>query len=212
VAGLRDYAEWHKAYDDPDSGLSWRLREVQRFLEEALDRHVGPIQVLSLCAGDGRDLLSVLCGRGDAGRVDATLIEIHPALAERARTSAREAGLSQVEVRTLDAGDTSSYDRAAPADIVMMIGIFGNISDADVERTVKASPQLCRPGATLLWSRGRAEDDRNAAIRTWFQEAGFSELDYVERDVGSRPALGAMAYRGEPKALVAGCRLFSFLR
>jgi len=23
MTGLRDYEEWHKAYDDPNSGLSW---------------------------------------------------------------------------------------------------------------------------------------------------------------------------------------------
>ena len=33
----RDYDEWHRHYDDPDSSLSWRLRRVQQQLNTALD-------------------------------------------------------------------------------------------------------------------------------------------------------------------------------
>jgi hypothetical protein len=40
MAGLRDYDAWHHHYDDPGSGLSWRLRRVQAHLGEALDRHL----------------------------------------------------------------------------------------------------------------------------------------------------------------------------
>ncbi len=212
MSELRDYVEWHKAYDDPDSGLSWRLRVVQRYLGDAFDRHPGELRVLSLCSGDGRDLLGVLSERPDADRVRATLIELHPGIAAHARDAAAAAGLSRVEVRVADAGNSASYEGAVPADVVMLIGIFGNISDADIEKTVGAAPQLCRSGATLLWSRGRDRDDRNDAIRGWFRDVGFEELDYATHEVGGRPALGAMRYRGAARALVAGERLFTFLR
>jgi hypothetical protein len=75
---MRDYLKWHEAYDDPDSGLSWRLREVQAHIRAVLDEVAGPVGVLSLCAGDGRDVLQVLAERDDASRVRATLIELHP--------------------------------------------------------------------------------------------------------------------------------------
>jgi hypothetical protein len=214
VSRLRDYEEWHKAYDDPGSGLSWRLQAVQRFLGEALDRHPGPIRVLSLCAGDGRDLLGVLLQRHDAGRVKATLIELHPDIAQRARLAAAAAGLARVDVRTADAGNMDSYEGAVPADVVIMVGVLGNISDADVERTIKTAPQFCGPGATLLWSRSRGDgDDRNDDVRSGFAAAGFVELDYVSQETeGSRPALGATRYDGGPQSLTAGGQLFTFCR
>jgi hypothetical protein len=65
--------------------------------------------VLSLCAGDGRDVLQVLGERVDSSRVEVTLIELHPVLAQRAREFAAKAGLVNITVRTVDAGNTSAY-------------------------------------------------------------------------------------------------------
>lgn len=79
------------------------------------------MHILSSCAGDGRDVLGVLADRDDADRVTATLVEVHPRIAERARAAA--AALAHVEVRTVDAGDTDAYLGAVPAELVLMVGI-----------------------------------------------------------------------------------------
>jgi Methyltransferase domain len=212
VTDLRDYEKWLEAYDDPDSPLSWRLRQVQQWLRRELDARPGPFTVLSFCAGDGRDLIDVLADRSDADRVRGVLVELHPPIAERARERARAAGLTHVEVRTADAADTSAYADVVPADVVLLVGVFGNISSDDLRRTIAASPQLCRQGATLVWSRGRDQDDLNDEVRAAFRTAGFSELDYAELDAASRPALGAVRYDGPPVDLVPEHRLFTFWR
>jgi len=212
VDELRNYREWHKEYDDPDSGISWRLRAVQRYISDALDTTTGPVRVLSCCSGDGRDIIGVLGRREDADRVHVTLVEIDPVLADRARSSAGAAQLPHLEVRVTDAGNTDAYLGVVPVDLVLLVGIFGNIDDEDLERTIQTSPELCAPGATLVWSRGRDHTDRNDAVRRWFAEAGFTEIDYLERNSGSRPALGAVRYEGEPRELRPGRRLFTFWR
>ena len=211
MTGLRDYEQWHRRYDDPDSDLSWRLRTVQEHLAAALDRYPGPVRVVSSCSGDGRDLLEVLGRRADAGRVSAVLLEVHPAIAERARRSAA-AVAARVEVRTADAGVTDAYLSAVPAEVVLLVGIFGNISDPDLARTVATAPALCRPGATLLWTRARRDGDRNDVVRARFAAAGFTELAYATLDTGGRPAVGVVRYDGPPVPLPAGERLFTFLR
>jgi hypothetical protein len=211
VGPLRDYEQWHRAYDDPASSLSWRLGTVQGYIRRALDEHTGPVRILSACAGDGRDVLEVLSQRPDAARVTATLIELHPSIAKRAAKAAADIP-ARVEVRALDAGFTDAYIDAVPADLVLLVGIFGNIADADVFRTIEAAPQLCRPGATLLWSRGRGARDLNDEIRARFAAARFLEQDYLTLDAGSRPAIGAVRYEGPRAELVAGQRLFTFVR
>jgi hypothetical protein len=211
VDELRNYREWHKEYDDPDSGISWRLRAVQSCIADVLDTTTGPVRVLSSCSGDGRDIIGVLRPREDAHRVHVTLVEIDPELADRATSAAREAELD-LEVRVTDAGNTDAYVGVVPADLVLLVGIFGNIDDEDLERTIKTSPELCAPGATLVWSRGRDHTDRNDAVRRWFAEAGFTEIDYLERNTGSRPALGAVRYDGAPRELRPGRKLFTFWR
>jgi hypothetical protein len=212
---MRDYVKWHEAYDDPASDLSWRLRQVQAYIRLALDRMHGQGTVLSLCAGDGRDVLQVLAERDDSSRIQTTLIELHPVLAQRAREFAAASGLPTVTVRTVDAGNSAAYAGAVPADLVIMIGIFGNISDDDVRRTIMMAPQLCRPGAILLWSRATSSDDANSLVRGGLSAAGFVELDYREFDQGEdddRAALGSARYDGPPQPWITGQQLFTFVR
>jgi hypothetical protein len=212
---LRDYDVWHAGYDDPNSTLSWRLQRVQTVIGRVLDTTDGPIRMVSACAGDGRDIVGVLSQRDDAARVRATLLELHPVVAERARAAAVISNLADsVEVRCVDAGSSDAYADIAPADLVLLVGIFGNISDQDMRATVAAGPQLCTAGATLIWSRGRGGGlvDRNEEVRSWFGAAGFTEIGYVTLDRGSRPAIGVVRYDGPPVALVPGRRLFTFER
>ncbi|MGE0028428.1 MAG: SAM-dependent methyltransferase [Thermoleophilia bacterium] len=209
---MRDYERWHQRYDDPASDLSWRLGVVRGHIRDALDRHPGPVRALSLCAGDGRDLVGVLAGRPDADRVRAVLVEVHPAIAERGRAGAAAAGVAgSVEVRQADAGDTAAYADAVPADLVLLVGIMGNITDEDLARTIAAAPGLCAPGATLVWTRGRASGDRNDVVRARLAAAGFAELAYDALDEDSLPAVGAVRYDGPAVPLPAG-RLFTFRR
>lgn len=208
---MRDYELWHRQYDDPTSDLSWRLRTVQGYIRDALDRHTGPIRILSSCSGDGRDVLEVLAHRTDSERVHAVLVEAHPEIADRARRSAASVA-SHVEVRTMDAGVTDAYLGAVPAEVVLLIGILGNISDGDLARTIVHAPALCQPAATLLWSRARVGGDLNDMVRARLEAAGFTELDYATMDAGTWPAVSVVRYDGPPMPLPTGQQLFTFLR
>jgi len=55
------------------------------------------------------------------------------------------AGLTGVEVRCADAGDLEAYAGTVPADLVLLAGVLGNISDADVRATIAALPALAPP-------------------------------------------------------------------
>ncbi len=193
----RDWHEWYRDYDDPESSLSRRLAEVRRQVRGVLvelcpSRRT--IRALSLCAGDGRDLLPELGASSCAGT--AVLAELDPTLAERARTSAPEHGDWVVDVRTGDAGDPATWADAVPADLLLMCGIFGNITDHDVARTIVATPALLRPGGTVIWTRGRSsgphdpsEVDGDPAdwVRDRFLEAGLHEVAFVRpTDAGYR--------------------------
>src|SRR5690242_4741082 len=53
----KDWVQWHRGYDDPLHPLARRLEIVVGLIRRQLDTApAGPIRVLSLCAGDGRDL------------------------------------------------------------------------------------------------------------------------------------------------------------
>ena len=156
----RDWVEWHRDYDAPGSLLSRRLELVQGHLRAELNRTpAGDIRLISLCAGQGRDVIGVLTGHPRRDDVRARLVELDERNAAVARQAVQAAGLVGVEVLQADAGITDVCAGAAPAQIVMVCGIFGNISVSDIQATVAALPSLCAPSALVLWTRHRRPPD-----------------------------------------------------
>jgi SAM-dependent methyltransferase len=202
------WESWHGAYADPSSSLSRRLRVVQEQVERWLDATAPrPVRTLSVCAGDGRDLLEVLAGRPDHDRVTATLVELDPGLAMRAR---ERAGGLEVDIRVADAGDPAVYAGQPPADLVLLCGVLGNISDADVAHVIAELPALCAPGARVIWTRTRREPDLTPQVRTWFTDNGFREVEFVAVPGGS--AAVGVADLELPTAVTLGSeRLFTFV-
>lgn len=205
----RDWRAWHEEYDNPGSTLAERLTVVRERIAEALDAApAGPLRLLSLCAGQGRDVIPVLAGHPRGGDVTARLIELDPELAQAARRAAEAAGLGALEVVTGDAGVTSACTGLAPASIVLACGIFGNISEADIRRTIGCCTQLCANGGTVIWTRGRFKPDLVPQICDWFADCGFELLWLSEP--GRQYGVGAHRFTGEPAPLAAGTRMFTF--
>ena len=70
----RDWYDWHAPYSDPSSGLSLRLSWVQERIRAALDEAPpGPIRLISMCAGQGHDVLGALPDHPRRGDVTARL-------------------------------------------------------------------------------------------------------------------------------------------
>src|SRR6185437_3212659 len=75
----QDWVAWHAAYDAPGSSLSKRLVIVRRHVRAALDACApGPIRLVSLCAGQGHDVIGALADHPRASDVQARLVELHP--------------------------------------------------------------------------------------------------------------------------------------
>jgi len=89
--------------------------------------------------------------------------------------------------------------------------VFGNISDDDIERTVRAMPQLCAPGATVVWTRGRWAADVTAAINSWFAETGFAP-QALEAPDDVKWTVGVHRLTVKPVSPAPGYRLFTFTR
>lgn len=208
----RDWHEWHRHYDEPGSGLSRRLVVVRGALQGLLDAATGPVRLVSICAGDGRDTIPVL----DASEaiVTGVLVELDPELAQRARASA-PAG---IEVRTADAGTTASYADACPADVFLACGVFGNVTDADIARCVATLPSLLTAGGQVVWTRGNNvpldptshDGDPAELVRALFARAGFEEVAFVADD-GAGFRVGVHRWPGPTGTPRAGARMFDFV-
>jgi hypothetical protein len=246
-----DWVAWHEGYDDPESGLSARLKLVEQHVAGALDRApAGPIGLLSLCAGQGRDVIETLADHPRRDDVSAVLVEADPVNVAGARDAASVAGLAggdpedlaqmrgaasatglawddpekaersgrraaaagrpRVEVRQADASQPAGYADAGPADVLLLCGIFGNVSVTDIQRTIAAAPALCAPGASVIWTRHRREPDLTPQIRAWFTAAGFEELAFGSPESAPRTGVGAAVLRGAGGGKLPEGPLFRF--
>ncbi|HEX2851087.1 MAG TPA: hypothetical protein VHN98_11060 [Acidimicrobiales bacterium] len=209
----RDWVAWHEPYADPASNLSRRLAAVQALLREALDAMpAGAIRVLSACAGQGHDVLGVLPTHPRRGDVTALLVESDPTNAAAARAHAADAGVAgQVTVAEADAGTTDPYRDAAPAHVLLFCGVYGNVTDGDIARTILETRTLAAAGAWVLWTRGRGvDDDVTPSIRRWYDAAGFIEHAFVAPGDASF-SVGCNRLAAAPRPYVEGVRLFTFV-
>lgn len=205
----QDWYTWHRKYDDPDTFLSRRLAAVQDRIRAALDAAPpGRLHAVSLCAGQGRDLIGTLARHPRGEDVAARLVELDPRNAAAARAAAEVAGLPQLEVVTEDAALTDHYAGMVPAYLVLVCGVFGNIADDDIERTIGYCAQLCAHGGTVVWTRARREPDLVPRICDWFAARGFEEVWLSDPAEGW--GVGAHRFAGTPVPLERGSRMFTF--
>jgi hypothetical protein len=204
---------WHGSYADADSSLARRRIVVRRRIGEVLDA-VGDrtIRVLSLCAGDGRDVLPELAARPSLNAT-AVLVERDQRLADAARAeSSTRASRARIEVREGDAGDWATFADVLPVDLLLLCGIFGNVATVDIRTTIDAVPTMLAPEGTVIWTRGRGEhEDLRPSVRRWFVCAGLQELAFD----GEPERFGVGVARATARSSTSQpvpTRLFTFVR
>lgn len=180
---MTDWPAWHQHYDDPASALSRRLAVVERNVNKLVDQ-LSPRKVLSLCAGDGRDIIGVLAGTSPERRPLTVLVELDQGLAADASARAQAMDVD-VTVVVGDAGATATWLEHVPVDLLMLCGIFGNICVDDIQQTIAATPAMVSPHGAVIWTRGAfAQQDLRPQIRQWFRAAGWLELAYEAEPEG----------------------------
>lgn len=204
-----DWRTWHADYEDPDSALGRRLVVVQEQIRAALDRSApGPVRAISICAGQGHDLIGVLVDHPRRAEIAARLVELDEHNVLIARRATHAAGLDMVEVVAGDASVTDAYAVAVPADLILLCGVLGNISAADIANTISRLPLLCAPAATVIWTRHRHPPDLTPYIRETFEQDGFAELSFED----SPPfGVGVNRLLVAPQPFQGAIRLFDFV-
>jgi hypothetical protein len=168
------------------------------------------VRAISVCGGQGHDLIGVLTEHPRRGDVSARLVELDEHNVLLARRAALAAGLDGVKVLVGDASITDAYAGAVPADLVLMCGVFGNITADDIANTIRHLPRLCTPEATVIWTRHRQPPDLTPYIRQTFAHHGFEEVSFGGD--GSSPfGVGANRLIAPPQPFQEGIRLFEFI-
>lgn len=207
-----DWTAWNNRYDDPSNWLVQRLRTVQHQLDTALTEALpGPISIISVCAGQGRDLIEVLATHHRLPDVTAVLVELDLPSVQAGQELARAANVaSRVDLRAGDASNTDAFLDCAPADVVLVCGVFGNITDSDIEGFIKTHlTALTRTNGTVIWTRTRRAPDLVPDVCRWFADASFQQQWLSDPDLSF--GVGRHTFLGEATTYRAGQPMFTFV-
>jgi hypothetical protein len=210
-ASSSHWAQWHSDYADPESELAYRLSIVQTRARAALDTAgPDPVRLISVCAGQAHDVIGALSAHQRATDAIGLLVEQDQHNVHVARANLVAAGLVGIDVVQGDAAATAVYADIVPAQVVLLCGIFGNVSDSDVSYTVHNVSRFCASDAIVIWTRSRRSPDLTPAIRSWFAECGFDEIAFDSPGAG-RFSVGTHRLAGAPLPFRSDLRLFTFL-
>ena len=189
-----------------------RLLAVQEHLADALDHAPGgPVRIISLCAGDGRDLIKVLGSHPRRGDVSACLIEQDLRSVADGTRRAESAGLSNaVEFLAADATAYETYRDIVPADLVLLCGVWGHVPVSDRKELVRALASICKAGGMVIWTRGVSK----GMIRLRQIQSLFAAPLWQQVRANLTPdknwAIVTHRYCGPPMELPASGRIFHF--
>ena len=104
----------------------------------------------------------------------------------------------------------ASFADVLPADVLLLCGIFGNVSDRDIKRAIQAAPALCRAGTTVIWTRHRRPPDLTPQVRAWFAGGGFEEIAFDALQTTALTSVGVGRLGRAPAVELPRGRLFTF--
>ena len=208
-----DWFKWHTRYEASPL-LQARLTLVRAQIAQAIQAcpHAS-IRLISLCAGDGRDVIGTLGNHPRADHTSAYLIENNPALIAHGEGAIAQCDLlTRVQFMHADATRSTTYQAIAPADVLIVCGVFGNVREANTGQMIEHLRCLCRRQGRVVWTRTVAQprDQRaTALIREQFSAAGFHEMT-VQHTTPPGIVVATHAYGGDPYTLRPGVTLFEF--
>lgn len=138
------------------------------------------------------------------------LVELDLELAAAARHRAETAGVD-LTVVTGDAGAVATWTDAVPVDLLLLCGIFGNISTDDIQRTIAAAAGVISQRGFVIWTRGGSPtEDLRPLVRQWFAALDFEETFFEAEPEGYGVGVNQRTPATQVSALPT--RLFTFAR
>jgi hypothetical protein len=211
IEKIGDWSAWHDEYENTDSELNARKRAVQAQVAKIVERcPPGPVTVVSICGGQGREVIGALETHPRRADVRGRIVELDVENAAFARAWAQKAQLGNLEVVTGDASINDSYAGLPPVDLVVVSGVFGHLSEADRLVTIKFLRQICRQGGCVVWTFFRRNEEQTARLRGYFTEQMFEEESFETLSGEYAFTIGRNRYAGAPTPFEPHAKIFTF--
>jgi hypothetical protein len=191
-----------------------RLQAVQEHLCSNLNEApAGALRLISICAGDGRDLIGVLRTHERRTDVSAWLIELDCESVAAGMQQTKAAGLeNSVHFINGDATNYATYQGIGPADIVLACGVWGHVLAHERVSFATALAALCKAGGSVTWTRGVSNGtSRLHEIELIFARAVWEQVR-TSVTADKKWAVVTHRYGGSQVKLPPAGRIFNFHR
>ena len=202
-----DWYGWHSVYEEPESRFTARLAAVQTAVRQVVDAApAGTIIALDVGGGQSRGILGALDGHPRAPDLTLQLVERDARNVAAARAGAERLGLGGFVGREGDGGWSDTYAGLAPADLIVVSGVFAHMGSRDQRRTISHLREVAAPGARLVWTG--ANGSRANRLRRRLRRYGFRH-DAAATTRPFRVCTSVLVRR--PRPLRTGVRWFTFV-
>ena len=211
IRQIGDWSSWHDEYENPDSELNARKRAVQAHVVAITEQcPIGPVTVVSICGGQGREVIGALENHPRRGDVGGRIVELDEANSGFAREWAQRAGLNRLEVITGDASVSDAYAGLPPVDLVVISGVFGHIDRVDRQRLFDFLQQICREGASVVWTYFNRYEQWTRELREDLTDRQFAEESVQVLEGEYAFVVGRNRFVGPTGQFIPGAKLFTF--
>jgi hypothetical protein len=202
-----DWYGWHSVYEEPDSRFAARLVAVQTAVRQVVDAApAGAIVALDVGGGQSLGILGALDGHPRAPDVTLQLVERDARNIAAARAGTERIGLGGFVGREGDGGWSDTYAGLAPADLIVISGVFAHMSPRDERRTISHLREVAAPGAHLVWTG--TNGSRAGRLRRRLRRHGFRH----DTSATTRPfRVGTSVLVRPPRPLHTGVHWFTFV-
>ena len=145
--------------------------------------------------------------------VTAPLYEINPELTQRGSAAIDATRLDDVmSFLRADATQFGTYVSMAPADLIVMAGVFGNVRPTELAHLVDGLPCLRRSDAFVVWTRHGTLYDGVATLRNMRERLSQTGFVGVVEDVTSETGfvIGTHRFHGTTRDLPKDQAWFQF--
>ena len=208
-----DWKAWHTRYQT-DTELQARLEQVKAYINEALlALPAGKLNIVSICSGDGRDLIEVLPTHPRREDVVGWLLEYNESLVHDAQQAILHHGLGMSLFPCVaDATDAKQYAGIPLAHLVVLAGVFGSVEDGEIARFLCNLQVLCAPSAYVIWTQNISTLEgqrRTETLQQALSRQEFSSISVVTTPQ-QRYHVGLHRYVGGHVSRQLDDRLFTF--
>jgi hypothetical protein len=188
-----------------------RLTAVQDHLAQRLDEATGLVRIVSLCAGDGRDVIGTLARRANGANVQAWLVELNRQSVVEGRRLAKQVGLAdKIAFVNGDATSYATYRGIPPADVLLACGVWGHVLPRQRRNLVQALTHLSQTDGAVIWTRGVAKGmHRLREIEAHFEGPSWRRLRLSYTPDG-KWAMNSYRYCGPSQQRPSSGRIFNF--